>query len=104
MAHRRMLEISPIISAVVTIECSSFLLFLAFKPAESLEITSGSPLETTVSSTPKTLIETWYKPNASAPNSLERKILKKKPSALVSTEKTVINATALNKDFIKIFY
>ena len=91
-------------NAVVVSELSFFPSFFALKLAPILEIIRGSPLETIVNRTIKIEVATWYKPNASAPTTRERYILKKKPAILVSTEKNVMSATVLNYDFISHSY
>lgn len=65
-----------------------------------LAVESGRPLDTNVSITDMTDIETWYVPSSSAPSFRDRKILNTKPSIRVITEKMVISATVLNIDFI----
>ena len=99
--EQRIIEVViPITSPAQITEFSPFLSFRLALLAVLLLITSGSPLETIVSSTINIENAIWYTPTPSAPIVRERNILNKNPSDLVSIENEDSIASAL-KSFFK---
>ena len=92
----------PIKSEVEIKAPSFFSCFILNKFAVVLLTISGNPLDMKVSKTIKTENEIWYIPSSSAPITRDKKILNKKPSALVKTENEVKIANALKRFFINL--